>query len=133
MNCATHPDREATGYCRTCGRPLCADCTRNVHGALYCESCLAAMLSGVPVGAPSAAPAGTPNPGVAAALGMIPGLGAIYNGEYVKGLIHIAVFAGIISILNTQPSASARPSAVNQSASTAPSRCAARRASSRSR
>jgi hypothetical protein len=102
MKCATHPDRDATGYCRTCGKPLCPDCTRDVRGALYCEGCLAAMLSGAPVGAPLAEPAvGTPNPAVAAALGFIPGLGAIYNGEYLKGLIHVAVFAGIISVLSS--------------------------------
>lgn len=105
MKCATHPDRDATGYCRTCGKPLCPDCTRDVRGALYCEGCLAAILSGAPVGAtPGVPPVETPNPALAAALGFIPGLGAIYNGEYVKGLIHIAVFAGMISILNTQPS-----------------------------
>jgi hypothetical protein len=105
MKCATHPDRDATGYCRTCGKPLCAECTRDVRGALYCEGCLAAILGGAPVGAPLGAPTvDTPNPALAAALGFIPGLGAIYNGEYVKGLIHIAVFAGIIAILNAQPS-----------------------------
>jgi hypothetical protein len=101
MKCATHPDRDATGYCRTCGKPLCPDCTRDVRGALYCEGCLAAMLSGAPVGAPAVEPAGTPNPAVAAALGFIPGLGAIYNGETMKGLVHIAIFAGAIAILNT--------------------------------
>ncbi|MGH9412798.1 MAG: B-box zinc finger protein, partial [Terriglobales bacterium] len=25
MNCYLHPGREATAYCRSCGRPLCAD------------------------------------------------------------------------------------------------------------
>ena len=29
-------------------------------------------------------------------LGLIPGLGAIYNGEYNKALLHIVIFAGII-------------------------------------
>ena len=29
-------------------------------------------------------------------LGLIPGLGAIYNGEYNKALLHIVVFAGLI-------------------------------------
>jgi hypothetical protein len=103
MKCATHPDRDAIGYCRTCGKPLCPDCTRDVRGALYCEGCLAAMLSGAPVGAPAGAPTvDTPNPALAAALGLVPGLGAIYNGEYMKGLIHVAIFAGIIAMLNAQ-------------------------------
>jgi hypothetical protein len=106
MKCATHPDRDATGFCRTCGKPLCPDCTRDVRGALYCEGCLAAVLSGAPVGAPAGMPMAAhvdvPNPALAATLGIIPGLGAIYNGEYMKGLLHIAVFAGIIAMLNAQ-------------------------------
>ena len=47
MNCANHPDIEKVAFCRTCGKPLCASCTRSVHGVIYCESCLAARLEGV--------------------------------------------------------------------------------------
>ena len=47
MNCANHPDVEKVAFCRTCGKPLCANCTRSVHGVIYCESCLAARLEGV--------------------------------------------------------------------------------------
>ena len=46
MNCAVHSDVEATGFCRNCGKALCPACTREVRGALYCENCLAGMLSG---------------------------------------------------------------------------------------
>ncbi len=48
--------------------------------------------SGIPV---AAVPRAT-NPGVAFALGFFPGLGAVYNGEYNKALIHIVVFAAMI-------------------------------------
>ena len=37
------------------------------------------------------------HPGVALALGFIPGLGAVYNGEYIKALIHVFVFGGLIA------------------------------------
>jgi cell wall-active antibiotic response 4TMS protein YvqF len=47
------------------------------------------------------APPGAPSPGVALALGFIPGLGAVYNGEYIKALIHVLVFGGIIALLTT--------------------------------
>ena len=47
MNCANHPDVEKVAFCRTCGKPLCANCTRSVNGVIYCESCLAARLEGV--------------------------------------------------------------------------------------
>ena len=42
--------------------------------------------------------AGGPNPSVAAVLGIIPGVGAMYNGQYFKGLIHVVIFVVIISI-----------------------------------
>jgi hypothetical protein len=39
-----------------------------------------------------------PNPSTAAVLGIIPGVGAMYNGQYFKGLIHVVIFVVIISI-----------------------------------
>jgi hypothetical protein len=43
MNCANH-DVAAVAFCRTCGKPLCGTCTRDVRGVIYCEPCLAARL-----------------------------------------------------------------------------------------
>jgi hypothetical protein len=99
MKCAVHTDVDATGYCGQCGKPLCPACTRDVSGALFCEPCLASM-----VGSHQAAPkpaAGSTHPGTALALGFIPGLGAVYNGEYVKALIHVVIFGGIIAALSS--------------------------------
>ena len=100
MKCAVHTDREATGYCRNCGKALCPECTREVRGALYDEDCLAGLLAaplaaGGPGGAGSV-PTET-NPALAATLGFIPGLGAVYNGEYVKALIQVVIFGGLIA------------------------------------
>jgi len=113
MKCAVHTETDATGYCRNCGKPLCPACTRGVHGALYCENCLASMLSGSsPASASPSAPGtavpgatipppppGDSRPGTAAALGIIPGLGAVYNGEYIKALIHVVIFASLIAAM----------------------------------
>lgn len=98
MNCAVHTDVEATGYCRNCGKALCQQCTREVRGALYCESCLAGLLGG-----PTAPlePKSSVNPRLAATLGFIPGLGAVYNGQYVKALIHVLIFGGLIALLSS--------------------------------
>jgi LiaI-LiaF-like transmembrane region len=103
MKCAVHTEVDATGFCRNCGKALCPSCTRDVRGALYCEPCLANMVAPPPAAVPSAQ-AG-PNPGAALALGFIPGLGAVYNGEYIKALIHVFVFAGLIAALTNDNSA----------------------------
>ena len=94
MKCAVHTEVDATGYCRNCGKALCATCTRDVRGVLYCEACLAALVA-------KPATPGAGNPALAAILGFVPGLGAVWNGEYVKALVHVVIFGGLITLLNS--------------------------------
>jgi TM2 domain-containing membrane protein YozV len=100
MNCAVHTDTPAVAFCRTCGKALCENCKRDVMGAIYCEPCIAVRLQGAPAqvspGAPVAAVPGAPNPGIAAFLGFIPGVGAMYNGQFMKGFIHVVIFVLLI-------------------------------------
>ena len=110
MNCANHPDIAPIAYCRTCGKPLCANCTRDVKGVIYCENCLAERLQGVqPAVLPPAAgfvssapaavaPSSGPNPTVAGILaGFFPfGVGAVYCGQYAKGLSHLVIFTMLV-------------------------------------
>ncbi len=102
MNCANHPDAPAVAYCRTCGKPLCSTCSRDIRGVIYCEECLASHVAGTMPPAtgivPPAGerPPGTPSPSLATILGFIPGVGAMYNGEYAKGFVHVLIFATLI-------------------------------------
>ena len=106
MNCANHVEVPAVAYCRTCGKPMCSTCTRDVRGVIYCEECLASQMSGTmppPPPGPGVVVPGAPppvnatsSPGLAAILGFIPGVGAMYNGEYTKGFIHVLIFASLI-------------------------------------
>src|SRR5882672_6386136 len=132
MKCAVHPEVDATGFCRNCGKALCATCARPVREVLYCENCLAAGMGMapptpapqpvsdpysqppypqpsytqpgfVPPAAPLPAtplPPPRPSGAIAFVLGLFPGLGAVYNGEYNKALIHLVVFAAMIVGLN---------------------------------
>jgi hypothetical protein len=47
---------------------------------------------------PVPVPLGGASPGLAALLGFIPGVGAMYNGQFVKGLIHVGVFATLVAM-----------------------------------
>jgi hypothetical protein len=125
MNCANHSDQAAVAFCRTCGKPLCNQCTRDVRGVIYCESCLAARMEGMapaagfvppgqnvypPMGSPSGfspvTPPGQPgmninsgpNPAVAGILaGFFPfGVGAVYCSQYAKGLSHLVIMVLLI-------------------------------------
>ncbi|MDR3762594.1 MAG: B-box zinc finger protein [Acidobacteriota bacterium] len=116
MNCAQHSDLPAVAFCRTCGKPLCEGCKRDVQGTIFCEPCLAARVHGAepvpgagvppygapPVGAPGGygvPPVNPPenaSPGLALFLGFIPGVGAFYNGQFLKGFVHVIVLATLI-------------------------------------
>ncbi len=129
MNCANHADASAVAYCRTCGKALCANCTRPVRGVIYCEDCLGAKMEGVPAGTAGFVPGGTspttfspaasgqvptpppgsgsgPNPAVAGILaGFFPfGVGAVYTGQYAKGLAHLAIFGLLVAGCNVSSS-----------------------------
>ena len=106
MNCAVHTQTQATAFCRTCGKALCEDCKRDVMGAIYCEPCIAARLHGqAPAGTavppPVAAVHGAPNPVMAGILGFIPGVGAMYNGQFVKAFAHVVIFVLLILAANS--------------------------------
>ncbi|HYL61695.1 MAG TPA: DUF5668 domain-containing protein [Candidatus Methylomirabilis sp.] len=108
MKCAVHSDVDAAGYCRNCGKAMCPACVRPVRDVLYCEDCLATMLGhpaspAAQAAAPAlpppvaplpavASPPSGPNPVLAFFLGFLPGLGAFYNEQYGKGMIHLAIF-----------------------------------------
>jgi hypothetical protein len=40
------------------------------------------------------------SPGLAFLLGFIPGVGAVYNGQYVKGLVHVIILGLLIALVN---------------------------------
>lgn len=119
MNCALHPDAPAVAYCRSCGKALCAACQRTAQGTVFCEEHMPAPTIDAapsPYTAPptaTAAPLYTPNlgvsPGLAFLLGFIPGVGAIYNAQYGKGLIHGLVVGLLISILSSGAAGNGQP------------------------
>jgi hypothetical protein len=98
MNCAYHPEVPSSAFCQYCGKPLCKDCVRNVGGSVYCEACLAERLRGTGAGVPAPVFTGTPHPMLAGLLGFIPGVGAMYNGQYAKAIAHVVIFAVLASL-----------------------------------
>lgn len=118
-------EAKIVGYCRACGKALDEVSVRSAQGTIYCEE-HEPMSSGTPTPAAagpsvttvdvspytaspytSATPPPIPNPdvspGLAFGLGFIPGVGAIYNSQYAKGLVHAIMIGLIISIMNSAP------------------------------
>ncbi|MEW5895146.1 MAG: hypothetical protein AB1650_05260 [Candidatus Omnitrophota bacterium] len=80
MFCAFHKERLANDKCSQCGVLVCSDCSRIMSGKVYCPNCL-------PGESRKEKPYLPRNPLLAALLGFFPGLGQVYNGQLVKGLI----------------------------------------------
>lgn len=105
---------ERVGFCQDCGTPLTRETVRAVGTGVFCEPCLAARVgtkAGAqqgyttvpPVGAVppvGTVPVGTaePHPVLAGFLGLIPGVGAMYNGQYAKAVAHLVVFVVLTSL-----------------------------------
>jgi hypothetical protein len=121
-------DARIIGYCRLCGKALEEHDATAAEGTLYCAE--HAPQAQAPAGSPDGAspspveqpppplytasspyapspppplPRADPHvsPGLAFGLGFIPGVGAVYNGQYAKGLLHVVIFGSIISILSS--------------------------------
>jgi LiaI-LiaF-like transmembrane region/B-box zinc finger len=120
MNCFNHAETPAIAYCRTCGKALCAECKRTAQGTIFCDEHAPAEANAAanyardlrqqivddaqaaalprPAYGPASSATGDVSPGLACLLGFIPGVGAIYNGQYAKGLVHAIIFGLLVSI-----------------------------------
>lgn len=94
MKCHLHPDRDAVGYCVSCGQGVCAECRREVAGTIRCP---------VHTTAPVAVAAPPTKSGFLAGLFsmMFPGLGHLYAGAYQRALRFGAIAVALIVILST--------------------------------
>jgi len=103
-------DAPRVGFCQDCGKPLTRETMRTVGTGVFCEPCLTTRVgSTAPTSGYTTVPpystippqpvtTSDPSPLLAAILGLIPGVGAMYNGQFAKGIVHLAIFAVLISL-----------------------------------
>ncbi|MBI1355650.1 MAG: hypothetical protein GC160_15030 [Acidobacteria bacterium] len=127
MQCPTCPEGTVVAFCRNCGKGVCPTCRRDAGGVVHCAECAeqiveasvqtdevagAAAASVPPPPRPAAATRPSraarmaapdaPHPLLAGVLGVVPGLGAVYNGQYVKGLVHVVMFGLLLTIASEE-------------------------------
>ncbi len=113
------PETPIVGYCRACGKALDSTSVHTAHGTIYCAEHVPAenVPNGPPVSdspytspytagsytdkTPPPVPRPDVSPGVAFVLGLIPGVGAIYNAQYAKGLIHVFILGMLFTIVGS--------------------------------
>lgn len=117
-----NPAEPTVAFCQECGRGLTASGVRTVGSSILCEACTTQNKVPSPEKPPGVAPdattggyvpvhsptmdgvtplspvPGQPNPALAGLFGLIPGVGAMYNGQYLKGVIHLVIFVVLTSL-----------------------------------
>lgn len=102
MNCAYHIHNTAVVNCNGCGKPLCAACDHRIKGFPFCQDCIVAgveLLRNQTQSSYAPFVKRKTSPVIAAVLSLpCPGLGAAYNGQTTKALIHFAIVAGLFQM-----------------------------------
>lgn len=97
MSSPVTPAFDTKGYCRHCGKPLTQATAHELNGVFYCGDCLTSFVQQ----GQSQTAAHPGKAALAGIIGVIPGLGAVYNGEFLKGAIHVVIFGLIISVISS--------------------------------
>jgi hypothetical protein len=102
MNCAYHNQNAAVVNCNGCGRSLCSGCDHRIKGFPFCQDCIVSgiqLLRDSQSNSSASAVTRKPSALIATVLSLVcPGLGAAYNAQTTKALIHFAVFAGLFQM-----------------------------------
>ena len=100
MYCSYHAKNPAVVQCNQCARWLCPACDHRVRGFPFCQDCI---VAGVELlrhshASPSHILRRKSSPFVATLLSFVPGLGAAYNGQTSKAIVHFAIFASFFQM-----------------------------------
>lgn len=102
MKCTYHSSNPAVVQCGRCARPLCPACDHRVRGFPYCQDCIVAGVEMLRQNArEDALPLVRRNSSPIAAILLsliVPGLGAAYNGQTSKAVVHFAIFASFFQM-----------------------------------
>lgn len=94
MKCSYHPTADSQELCSACRRALCAECAHQIKGKFFCQDCLVRGAEWAAAIKDLRMPADSPKR--AACCAVIPGMGAVYNNEYLKAITYFAVFAALV-------------------------------------
>jgi hypothetical protein len=101
MYCSYHSNNPAVVQCNQCARWLCPACDHRVRGFPFCQDCIVAGVELLRVSShttPSHILRRKSSPFVATLLSFVPGLGAAYNGQTSKAIVHFAIFASFFQM-----------------------------------
>jgi TM2 domain-containing membrane protein YozV len=102
MNCVFHPTNSASARCGACERPLCPACDHRIKGIPCCQDCIVTGIETLRRNNSAGhrivhriVNQEEKSPLIALLLGLVPGVGAAYNGQNIKALTHFLAVVGL--------------------------------------
>src|SRR5947209_3426945 len=96
MYCSYHTTSVARVQCSSCARPLCRACDHRIKGSVYCQDCIVLGVEGLSRNYYSYKPRGRAR--WAALFALLPGMGAVYNRQNIKGVVHFVTIVGLFQL-----------------------------------
>lgn len=97
MYCSYHSSSVARVQCASCSRSLCPACDHRIKGYPYCQDCILRGVEGL--SAYRYQRPGTRSRALLATmLALVPGMGAVYNRQNVKAVVHFLAVVGLFQL-----------------------------------
>src|SRR5215510_9380695 len=97
MFCSYHSSSAAKVQCTSCSRALCGACDHRIKGFPYCQDCIVLGIQTLSRGY-NRPKRGRARSAAAALLGFIPGLGAVFNRQNFKAVVHFVTVVGLFQL-----------------------------------
>jgi len=102
MYCAYHPSNVARVACANCERPLCTYCDHRIKGHAYCQDCIVLGIENLSRFRSNRRQSKRQSV-LAALCALIPGMGAVYNRQNFKALVHFISIVGLFKLSGIRP------------------------------
>lgn len=96
MYCLYHTSIVARVQCSSCRRALCSACDHRIKGYPYCQDCIVRGIEILSRSSYTAKPRGSAR--AAALLALLPGMGAVFNRQIIKGIVHFVTIVGLFEL-----------------------------------
>jgi hypothetical protein len=102
MYCSYHTSHAARVQCASCARALCAACDHRIKGYPYCQDCIVTGIENLSRRGYSNEPPPRRHARVAALCAVLPGMGAVYNRQNIKAVVHFVAIIGLIQLTHVR-------------------------------
>ena len=101
MYCSYHTTHPARVQCASCSRPLCPACDHRIKGYAYCQDCIVRGVENLSRHYQHSEKPKS-NTRVAALCALLPGMGAVYNRQNIKAVVHFVAIIGLLQLTHVR-------------------------------